>query len=441
MANQNKSKSLSEVFKELERDKNKQVHIYKTNQKEKQEASFMFHVKHRTKRDNLLLILFILIVLFTFSLFSRNYIFAVNLDDENKKVVGTFEKNNNPKDVYSILSTNISVTEQKEIFDQEENIEFETEYIYNKNKPDGETTVIQEGKTGLKNVTYVRSFENNNILEEKSIGESIIENSQTQIIEVGTSKFLKNYNIHIGDNLYTLQDIELKKNPVEESEYWTIIPKYYDIKALDIINETWVKVIYNNKSTGYILIDNLTSESLMPGIVEESRKVKIINKADYSMLLNEPSGLTLDDYKKILSNQSQDTNNVFKENYKAFYDAERKYNINGVFLTAIAIHESGWGKSNIAKDKHNLFGFGAYDASPYESAITFETYADGVDAVAEWLISNYLNDSGTVLKTGKVASGTYYNGANVAGVNVRYASDPEWSLKVFATMQKLYNEL
>ena len=441
MADQKKQKSLSEVFKELERDKDKQVQIYKDNQRAKQEASFMFHVKQRTKKDNVFLILIVLIFLFTFSLFSRNYIFAVTVEDGPKNAIGTFEKNEAPKDVYAILSENMSNTEQKEIFDQEEDIPFETVYVSNKDKPDGETKTLQEGIIGKKIVTYVRSYENNNIIEQTSIGERILQENQKEIIEIGTSKVLKQYNIHIGDKLYVSEDTDLKKNVNVNSDKWVIIPKYYDVKTLEIIDETWIKVSYNDKNTGYILTDYLTSETLTPGITELCRKTKILNKVNFNMVLNEPSGLSLDDYKKILSNQAQDTNNVFKENYKAFYDAEQKYEINGVFLVSIAIHESGWGKSVIAVNKHNLFGFGAYDASPYDSAITFDSYAEGIDTVAASLVSNYLNPAGTVLKTGDVANGRYYNGANVSGVNVRYASDTAWCTKVFTTMQNLYSGL
>lgn len=404
MQNQNNQKSLSEVFKELERNKESQVNTYKNNQKEKQETSFMFHVKHRTKKDNVLLVLIVLIILFIFSLFSRNYIFAVNIDDSPKNAIGTFEKNEDPKDVYEIISRNISNKEQKEIFDQEESIDFETEYFLNKDVPDGETKILQEGILGNKIVTYVRSYENNTMLEQNSIGERILLEPQKQIIEVGTSKVLKLYNIHIGDNLYLAEDIGLKKDPDLNSEDLLIIPKYYDVKALEVIDELWIKVSYNNENTGYIKTDYLTSETLTPGIDEICRKAKILNKVDINMELNEPSGLILSDYEKILSNQPNDTNDVFKNNYKAFYDAEQKYGINGIFLTSIAIHESGWGKSSIALNKRNLFGFGAYDSSPFESAITFEEYSEGVDEVASWLISNYLNPVGTVLKTGEVAS-------------------------------------
>ena len=127
-----------------------------------------------------------------------------------------------------------------------------------------------------------------------------------------------------------------------------------DVKTLEVIDELWLKVSYNDENVGYIQIDYLTSETLTPEIIELCRKAKILNKVDINMALNEPSGLILSDYEKIFANQSNDTNNVFKENYKAFYDAEQKYGINGIFLASIAIHESGWGKSAIASTKFNL---------------------------------------------------------------------------------------
>ncbi|MBR2290551.1 MAG: G5 domain-containing protein [Clostridia bacterium] len=404
MANENKQKSLSEVFQELERDKNRQVQIYKNNQKAKKEASFLFHVKHRTKKDNVLLVLIVLLVLFTFSLFSRNYIFAVNVEEAPKNAIGTFEKNDNPKDVYVILSENMSNTQQKEILDQEEEILFEIQYISNKDMPEGESTVLQEGINGRKIVTYVRSYENNQMVEQDAIGERILEEPQKQIIELGTSQVLKQYNIHVGDFMYLLEDADLKKTVGLYSDRWLIIPRYYDVKILEVIDEAWFKVLYNGKNTGYIQIENITSEALTPGITDLSRRTKILNKVDFNMALNEPSGLSLDDFRRVLSYHSQDTNNVFKDNFAMFYEAEQKYGINGVFLASIAIHESGWGRSAIAVNKHNLFGFGAYDASPYESALTFDTYANGTDIVAAWLMSNYLNPAGTVLKTGDVAN-------------------------------------
>jgi beta-N-acetylglucosaminidase len=414
MAN-NSQKSLSDVFKELEQVKNKNVEHYKAVKKEKEEKSFLFLVKHRTAKDNAVLILIVLIVLMIFSLYSSNYIFATDLDLENeeKVLVATFEKNENPSDVYEIISKNLSSTYQKEVFDKEEVIEYETKYLENKDLPKDETKVIQEGLQGSKTVTYVRSYENNEVTDENLIYEKINLEPQAEIIEVGTSELLKQYNIHIGDLLYVAEDTNLLEEANDTSNILGVVPKYYDVKTIEVINDAWLKVEYEEMQ-GYILCNFLTSETLTPSIKELCRKEKILSKVQINMLLNQKSGLTEDDYKTIFENQANDTNNVFKENYKAFFDAEEKYNINGIFLASIAVHESNWGRSALATNKHNLFGFGAYDESPYESAVTFESYEKGIDAVASFLASKYLNEAGTVLKTGDTALGTFYNGATVS---------------------------
>ena len=107
-----------------------------------------------------------------------------------------------------------------------------------------------------------------------------------------------------------------------------------------------------------------------------------------------------------------------------------EYQINGIFLAAIGIHESAWGTSQIAKNKNNLFGYGAYDRDPEGCANEFETYADAINTVASALKTNYLSETGS-----------YYNGTTAEAVNTRYASDEKWSEKVYKYMEYLYNKL
>lgn len=99
---------------------------------------------------------------------------------------------------------------------------------------------------------------------------------------------------------------------------------------------------------------------------------------------------------------------------------------NSVYLFAHAIHESGWGKSAISRKKNNLFGFGAYDASPMKSAKTFDSPADSVMEVAKYVRANYLEPDG------KYHSKKY--GATLKGMNQCYATDPLWSRKIAKTM-------
>lgn len=445
--NQNE-KSLSEVFKELEQSKNKQVEQYKQKQKVLREIketekkkSFVFQVKHRTKKDNLKLIVIVLVICLSISTFSSNYIFAKDLETEPEKTpIGTFEENNDVTDVYEIVSENISTTYQKEVLDIEEEIAFVTEYVDNKDLPKGEEVVEQEGIIGHQIVTYVRSYENDEMIDQVAIGYNITEPPTTKIVQVGTSDVLANYNIHIGDYLYATKDLELKKEANDESETLITVPNKYDVMTIEVIEENWMKVSFSDQE-GYIKVQDLTSETLTPGSSENCRKQKLLDSVNEEMQLNKPSGLLESDFEKVFSDNSSDTNDIFKENYKSFYEIESKYNINGVFVAAIAIHESNWGRSNIASNKKNLFGYGAYDATPYESAVTFDTYAEGIDTVARWLALNYLNESGTVLPNGETATGRYYNGATVKGVNTRYATDKNWSNRVFSLMKDIYNSI
>ena len=460
---ENNNKNLSQIFKELEQTKNRQVEEYKKNQnmkkakklvgldiiknnskkakrvREKNEFNRLY--VHRSKIDNIRLIVIAMAICLIFSLFSSNYIFAMDIEtDEERVPVGTYEENEDVADVYEIISDNISTTYQKEVLDVEEEIAFETEYIENKDLPKDEQIVDQEGVIGSQIVTYVRSYENNEISDEQIIACNVLTEAVTEIIEIGTSEVLKNYNIHIGDYLYAIQDVELKADSNAESETILVVPDKYDVQALEIIDETWMRVNYSD-TEGYIECEYLTSETLTPGSAEICRKQKIYNSVSEDMELNKPSGLLKSDFETVFSSNSNDTNNVFKENYSVFSSIETEYNINGVFVAAVAIHESNWGKSNIAVNKKNLFGYGAYDSSPYESAVTFETYEEGIYTVSLWLAKNYLNESGTELPSGDVATGRYYNGATVAGVNVKYATDTNWSTRVFAIMQDIYNSI
>lgn len=111
---------------------------------------------------------------------------------------------------------------------------------------------------------------------------------------------------------------------------------------------------------------------------------------------------------------------------RSFVEAEQKYGVNALFLTSLAIHESAYGSSKIAKDKNNLFGFAAYDASPYSSARTFASKEQGIDHVAGYLSEHYLTEGGK-----------YFGGATVEGVGKRYATDPNWANAIRQIMEKL----
>lgn len=175
--------------------------------------------------------------------------------------------------------------------------------------------------------------------------------------------------------------------------------------------------------------------------VKEYSKSELLKTLSKNMALNKPSGLTLNQFKKIFENESKDKNGVFEENAEYFYYVEQTYGINGVFVAAIGIHESAWGTSKIATNKNNLFGYGAYDMNAYASAYKYNGYAAGIDMIARVLMKNYLNPKGTNLYNDEKATGKYYNGNTLSAVNKKYATDNKWADSVYTWMCYLYNKL
>jgi beta-N-acetylglucosaminidase len=100
--------------------------------------------------------------------------------------------------------------------------------------------------------------------------------------------------------------------------------------------------------------------------------------------------------------------------------------INPFYIAAHAAWESSWGTSRIAKDKNNLFGYGAYDSCPYECAYSYASKADSIKAVMQQVKTNYLT-----------RGGKYYNGPNLDGMNQKYATDSNWKKGITSIMNSL----
>ena len=156
--------------------------------------------------------------------------------------------------------------------------------------------------------------------------------------------------------------------------------------------------------------------------------------------LNEPSGFTAEQFKKALTDE-KDVNKIFQNNSEYFYYIEEQYKINGIFVAAIGIHESSWGTSRLAKNKYNLFGYGAYDSNPYNGAYSFSNYSESIDLIARVLVKYYINPKGTKIYDGQAASGKYYNGNTISGVNKKYATDKNWGTSVYKWMKYLFDKV
>ena len=160
----------------------------------------------------------------------------------------------------------------------------------------------------------------------------------------------------------------------------------------------------------------------------------------FDMALNKPSGFSQEQFQKALTDE-KDKNKIFEKNAEYFYLIEQQYNINGMFVAAVGIHESAWGTSKIAQNKHNLFGYGAYDSNPYNGAYSFTDYSECIDLIARVFVKYYINSAGTKIYDGNGASGKYYSGSNLSAINKKYATDSNWANSIFKYMQYLYGKV
>ena len=368
--------------------------------------------------------------------FFKNKIFATNTYEKDEQIVA-FEKNQNAVDIVQVMLENTN--SNKKMVNEKRDVIFTTEYEQNPNLPKDEEQIKQEGKNGKIQVTALQEYQNEEMTGEEIIESTTLEEVITQIIYVGTSEFMKKYNVHIDDNMYLLEAEDLKEEAKDDSNTIVNIPRYLNV-TLKEAGEEWIKVSYKGQE-GYLKTTNITSETVTPLITEKNRVAELKNNLNIEMDLTNKSGLTLSDYKTMLSHISLDKNGIFEQNAEVFYNAEQKYKINGIFLAAIGIHESGWGTSKLASEKYNLFGYMAYDRDPYNSATTFENYENSINTVAEALAKNYLYVNGTKINDDITARGTYFNGTTIQSVNTRYASDQGWYEKVYGYMQYLYNRL
>lgn len=352
----------------------------------------------------------------------------------------SIEINRHRLNAHNIITSNAALETVKEQVTEERDIPFETLYTERNLLPKGEEVVLQQGVNGKKNVTLVRSYDNGELTAEDIIQEEKTKDYVPQIVDVGTSEFLAKIKAHLKDTLYLTKDTVLRDGMSDTSNQVAEIKNYFDVVLLDLPSEDWCKVSYDGVE-GYLPTKNLTSAVVSPTMPEKNRIQKIVIKLDKDMPLNQSSGLTLADYKKIFTGLPSDTNNIFADNYETFYNIDTKYKINGIFLASLGIHESAWGTSQIAKEKKNLFGYGSYDATPYESSYSFDNYKDGIELVAKVMVKYYINPVGTNIYDNEKALATYYNGPTIADVNIRYASDENWHEKVYSYMEMLYNRL
>ena len=387
----------------------------------------------------LLLCLFFVLVIFFFS----STIWATDSQVKSKPIIEEFYENENPIDLQSVIEKNTSVSTKEEMVIEETDMEYTTRYKNNAELPNGVVQVLEEGRVGKENAVIIKKYENDELISEEQVAQNIIKAPVDRIVEIGTGIGYTNYKINEGDTVYVVSNTAaIRLNANENAEKICTLNKNETAKVLKI-EGSWCYVVASSIK-GYIQTNCVTNKSAtkeVDSIETNYTKQQLLAKLNFNMDLREPSGFTLEQFKKVLSNDANDKNYVFSRSAEYFYYVEKQYHINGIFVAAVGIHESGWGTSAISKNKGNLFGYGAVDSNPSGGAYSFNSYSEGIDLVSRVFVKYYLNPPGTKIYDGTAASGKFYSGSTLSAVNSKYASDKNWANSVYKWMEYLYNKL
>ena len=347
------------------------------------------------------------------------------LKEVRQSMTENMSKNYN---IEEIISNNEKEKITEKIEKKESDIEFTTQYRENSSLAKGKIQTIQEGQDGKQNEIVRSTYKNGMLVATQPISVEVKKVAKDKIVEVGTGAYSANYVPIAGDKLKAIEnETELKTDANEQSNTIKKLAKTDTVIIKEAKND-WYNVKIDNQ-TGWVpksKMEYINDSENVDGGMPVYTKEQLTQNFGISMLLNKRSGLTLEQFRQILANDPNDKQNVFKNIYQYFYYVEQQYNVNGLFVAAIAVHESGWG---------------TYDRDPSAYASQFGAYESGIDLVSRVLVKYYLNPKGTPIYNGEIAQGTYFHGATVTGVNTSYASDKRWGEKVYKWMTYFYNKL
>ncbi|PGL71474.1 SH3 domain-containing protein, partial [Bacillus sp. AFS055030] len=240
---------------------------------------------------------------------------------------------------------------------------------------------------------------------------------------------------NITDTTYiTTSELNLRQTYDASSPLLIVIPVNMVLIATDKTSNNWYKVSYNGK-TGYV--SGTYIKQVKTGDPMTSRD-------SYQFIdLRTPSPVTatqINNY--IASNVTSGVKSILTGQGQLFVDAGNKYGVNALYLAAHAIHESGFGKSQISLGKNNLFGFGSYDATPYIASYKFMSVQENVEYIARSIKSTYLNPSNWKYHGAYLGFSTKdMNNVRIdpasEGMNFYYATDPNWGILIAQHMQKI----
>ena len=284
--------------------------------------------------------------------------------------------------------------------------------------------VLSDGKRGMIHVT-LNGFDGYTDLEYTDLVPS-------KYIDRGIAIWLGGKNSYYGEDPYR---IVMKRNTysvVQNGSYSDLrftyhmaYPKSSSLQCLEYTVDIGPAPAFAKSGTNYYSLDGIhyyTDPALTKGAGTEYNYYQWLP-------LRSKTKITAAQIETYLKEQKYADRSVLTGKAQAFIDAQNKYGVNALLVYAMACHESDSGTSNFAVKRKNLFGWNAFDASP-NSASSFSSVEQCVNEQMGINLRGYLD----------ITDGRFFGpslGNKAAGVNVKYASDPYWGMKIAAIAYRI----
>ena len=255
-----------------------------------------------------------------------------------------------------------------------------------------------------------------------SLDEVSSENESAPQLKV-PEQLRKNFSILVSgyeDN----QPIKIYSGPNEKLESSSTFqrPDYFWSKDFNIYNGKYLKVEDSGGTEMYVDVDKIkyqlvSTKNNKKKNKDNNRKI-ISNEKNYTTNITSRTNLTSSDLTKITKNTK------LHGIEDAVVKAEEDYGVNSIFILAVAALESGWGESNFAMYRNNLFGICAYD-NDVNAASSFASKGQCIDYFGRLISKEYFAKGYT----------------DPFSINTKYASSTTWGSNVYAMMQRMIGML
>ena len=204
---------------------------------------------------------------------------------------------------------------------------------------------------------------------------------------------------------YKVLTEEMKRQEVLLSYENRIQELEYELDQMSVTNESLTYMNNDYQKENSLL--RLTIEDLEAKSEQQSEKLakleKIVSESkpydanNYSRgtlenkPLNKYAVISVEELNEWIAERAP-ADSPFIGKAEIFLEAAKESELDPKYIIAHAGLESGWGTSDIARDKYNFFGISAFNHDPYNSAKTFDSFKQGIIEGAKWIKRNYIDN-------------------------------------------------